>query len=174
MALKTEKQTNLNSKPLIRSALLCDAAGIHEAHMRSIREVCVKDHGEEEVKGWGHRELGDRWTNAIKNKEVLVVEYGNKIAGVGHLRIIPEKEVVGHLHALYLTPEVIGMGLGKAMMKRLLMMARELKAQFVELDSSITAYDFYKHFGFCDNGSVKKVEIGGHFVTAYPMKLKLV
>jgi hypothetical protein len=39
---------------IIRKAKVGDESGIHEAHMRSIREICVKDHGEEEIKGWGN------------------------------------------------------------------------------------------------------------------------
>jgi len=45
----------------IRPARSGDEPAIHEAHMRSVREVCVKDHGEEEIRGWGNRLLGDRW-----------------------------------------------------------------------------------------------------------------
>ena len=33
----------------IRKARTGDENGIHESHMRSIREVCVHDHGEEEI-----------------------------------------------------------------------------------------------------------------------------
>jgi hypothetical protein len=39
--------------PQIREAKPGDESLIHEAHMRSIREVCIKDHGEEEIHGWG-------------------------------------------------------------------------------------------------------------------------
>ena len=45
---------------IIRLARPGEEAQIHEAHMRSIREICIKDHGEEEVRGWGNRPLGNR------------------------------------------------------------------------------------------------------------------
>jgi hypothetical protein len=57
---------------LIRLARPGDEAAVHAAHMRSIREVCVKDHGEEEIRGWGFRDLGNRWVDAILRKEVWV------------------------------------------------------------------------------------------------------
>lgn len=53
----------MSTVPSIRKALQTDREKIYEAHMRSIREICVKDHGEEEVKGWGYRELGNRRIN---------------------------------------------------------------------------------------------------------------
>ena len=39
---------------LIRQARFGDELGIHEAHMRSIREVCIHEHGPGEIKGWGY------------------------------------------------------------------------------------------------------------------------
>ena len=36
--------------PIVRRAQFGDQVGIHESHMRSIREICVHDHGEEETK----------------------------------------------------------------------------------------------------------------------------
>lgn len=88
---------------VIRAALKGEEAAIHDAHMRSIREVCVKDHGEEEIKGWGFRPLGDRWCSAIENEFVRVVEFDKKICGVGHLRIINKvnERAYAYLHALY-------------------------------------------------------------------------
>jgi hypothetical protein len=50
----------VQSTPIIRKAVPGEEQEIHKVHMRSIREVCVKDHGEEEIKGWGNRELGNR------------------------------------------------------------------------------------------------------------------
>lgn len=49
---------------IIRRAKIEDARAIHEAHMESIREVCVRDHGHEEIKGWGFREFNDSSLNA--------------------------------------------------------------------------------------------------------------
>ena len=42
---------------IVRKATQDDRQGLHDAHMRSIREICVKDHGEDEIKGWGYTDL---------------------------------------------------------------------------------------------------------------------
>lgn len=163
------------SKAKIRLAVEGEEASIHESHMRSIREVCIKDHGEEEVKGWGFRPLTDRWIEAIKNEFVRVVEFDNKICGVGHLRTIRKEneEPYTYLHALYLTPEVLGFGVGKELAMLLIEESRRIGVKCMKLDSTITAYGFYKGLGFIDNGEKKKVEIGGYPVTCFPMILNL-
>jgi hypothetical protein len=76
------------SSASIRKAIPGDEAQIHEAHIRSIREICVKDHLEDEVRGWGNRLLEDRWIEAIKTQHVWVIELENQIYGVGYLRIL--------------------------------------------------------------------------------------
>ncbi len=157
----------------VRLAKPGDEAAIHAAHMRSIREVCVKDHGEEEIRGWGFREQGNRWVDAILRKEVWVVEYQGSIQGMGYIRIFEENGASkAYLHALYLTPEVLGKKFGSRLMALMLERARTSGASGVDLDSTITAHEFYKAFGFVDTGSMKQVDIGGYPVTAYPMRLQ--
>ena len=155
---------------IIRKARAGEEAAIHEAHMRSIREICIKDHGEEEIRGWGYRPLENRWVDAVKEGSVWVVEHENKIQGVGYFRVVEkDNEKFGNLHALYLTPNVKNKGLGLKLANLLLDEARNQGVETVKLASSITAYHFYKKIGFQDNGEKERVDIGGHPVTCFPM-----
>jgi 8-oxo-dGTP pyrophosphatase MutT (NUDIX family)/GNAT superfamily N-acetyltransferase len=158
----------------IRIAVPGDEPAIHSAHMRSIREVCVKDHGQEEIRGWGYRPLENRWIEPIKSGIVWVVERLDEIQGVGYLRII-EKDEQSHayLHALYLTPDVIGQGLGYQLATMMLDTAKNLCASSIRLDSSITAKNFYKRIGFTEAGDMRQLEIGGYPVTTFPMEMDL-
>jgi N-acetylglutamate synthase-like GNAT family acetyltransferase len=159
-----------NERPHIREAKPGDEKAIHEAHMRSIREICVKDHGEEEVRGWGNRSLGDRWANAIKEGFVWVVESGGNIFGHAYIRIFEEgNEKKARIHGLYLTPEVLHQGFGFQLAKMMLGKARVAGTKFVTLESSITAHDFYQRVGFNDSGPMKLHEIGGSYVRGFPM-----
>ena len=126
---------------IIRQANPGDEAFIHKAHMRSIREVCVKDHGEDEIKGWGFRPLGIRWIDSIKNEFVRVVVYEGTICGVGSLKIVKdvEDDDYAFLHSLYLTPEVLGQGVGKELALILINEALRLNLKMIKLDSTITA-----------------------------------
>ena len=157
----------------IRLAIPGDEAGIHDAHMRSIREICVKDHGPNEIRGWGFRELGSRWVNTIQKEDVWVVEDQKVIRGLGYIRIFEQDGInKAYLHALYLTPEIIGKKFAHQLMVLMLDKAKKSGASGVDLESTITAHNFYKRYGFLDTGSVKQVDIGGYPVTAYPMRLQ--
>jgi len=159
---------------LIREARPGDEIGIHEAHMRSIREVCIREHGEEEVRGWGNRPLGDRWQKQVREGGSWVVELGGRIVGVAYIRVDKaEPEVQAHIHALYLVPEAIGKGLGRKLLGLMLDFARNAGAKDVTLDSTVTAHDFYQRFGFVETGPLRWREIGGSQVRSYPMSLAL-
>ena len=159
---------------LVREARPGDESGMHEAHMRSIREVCIRDHGEEEVKGWGNRPLGDRWQKQVREAGSWVVELGGRIVGVAYIHVDKaEPEVQAHIHALYLAPEAIGKGVGRRLLGLMLDFARNAGAKAVTLDSTLTAQDFYKRFGFVETGPLNRKEIGGSQVRSYPMNLAL-
>lgn len=164
---------NLHSQPLIRKALPGEEAELHEAHMRSIREVCSRDHTAEEISGWGHRPLGNRWTAAIERDQILVAEIDGQVLGVGHLGVLPNNPEEGHIYALYLTPETTRMGVGAEMVNQLLDYARSKGVKVVRLYSTITAHKFYQRLGFVDEGEMQTMMIGGNPVRCYPMVLKL-
>ena len=159
-------------QPIVRKAEMPDRKSIHEAHMRSIREVCVKDHGAEEIRGWGFRDLGDRWIEGINSGLVWVAEYNGQIHGVASIEF-SETSPSAHIQSLYLAPEVIGRGLGRTLIEILLAEAKRRGVEIVSLDSTITAHQFYKKFGFNDCGPVRKRAIDGIPVTSIPMHLKL-
>ena len=162
--------SEISREPWIRKARPGDESGIHEAHMRSIREVCVKDHGEDEVRGWGNRPLGNRWIEPIKDGYVWVIEYHNEIHGMGYIRIYQENGVqMAHIYGLYITLDVIGQGLGQKLMNLMLDAARAENVRTITLVSSLTAHDFYKKNGFKDSGPIKYTDIGGSSVRGYPM-----
>lgn len=160
-------------QPLIRKARPGEEADLHEAHMRSIREVCSKDHTSLEIRGWGNRPLAGRWTEAIEKDFVLVAELAGKVAGVGHIGILPDKSDEAHLYVLYLTPEVLGQGVGFKMAQEMIAFARAKKIKFLRLYSTITAHHFYQKLGFVDVGEMQSVVIGGNPVRCYLMVLEL-
>ncbi|MBS1958916.1 MAG: GNAT family N-acetyltransferase [Bdellovibrionales bacterium] len=71
----TSKLSAAEPELVIRRARVEDARAIHEVHMRSIREVCSKDHTLAEIQAWGGREFDEaQRIDAIKNDYVWVVE----------------------------------------------------------------------------------------------------
>ncbi len=162
------------ASPQIRKARPGDEAGIHEAHMRSIREICVKDHGEDEVRGWGNRPLNNRWTDTIQSGHVWVIEHEERICGQAYIRIFEENnQKLAHIMGLYITPEVSGKGLGYALAQNMIQAARDARVTQITLESTITAHRFYERLGFVDTGPMGKAEIGGGLVSHFPMKMQL-
>jgi GNAT superfamily N-acetyltransferase len=150
----------------IRKAQIGEDEAIHSAHMRSIREVCVHDHGEDEIRGWGYRDCGERWRQSIADGLVWVVEHNGQIEGLACMAF---KETHAYIHSLYLTPVVLGQGYGRRLMNIMLDLAKERGMHHVALESTLTAHDFYLRTGFVDSGPLRRVVIGGYPVTALPM-----
>lgn len=155
----------------IRRGLFGDEEGIHLSHMRSIREICVRDHGKEEIKGWGFRpnKSKEHWKKTFDDPHVFiwVVEHEGNIEGHSFLRIASP---TAHIHSLYLTPTILGFGFGKQLLYKMIETATNNGVQELRLESSITAHEFYKKHGFVDAGPKQMVDIGGFPVTAFPMK----
>ena len=160
---------------LVRRARVEDAKSIHEAHMRSICEICSQDHSEDEILGWGHRAYNEQQRlNSIKNHLVWVVESKGKITGFGEF-IIKENNGVkeGRLEALYLTPEITGQGFGKKIIDLMVNEARAANIKIIKMESTISAHSFYKKLGFSDCGPQIIFPVNGIGVRCFPMELKL-
>lgn len=158
----------------VRRARPEDARQIHDAHMRSINEICAKDYSVEEVRAWGGRIYDEKHRiSAIKNHMVWVVEEKGVVQGYGHL-VPDDKTKVAFLWGLYLTPDVIGRGHGEEICKLMFVEAKALGMVAIALESTITAQRFYKGLGFKEIGPQRKVEINGVEVRCFPMELKVV
>ncbi len=159
----------------VRRAKYEDALGIHEAHMRSICELCSKDHSPEEIRGWGNRPFReDQRLNAIKNQFVWVIDNSGKIEGYGHLSLISEcGRIRGHIMGLYLVSEVSGNGFGGKVAREMIAEAKRQNAFEINLESTLTAHSFYQKMGFLDSGAMATTELGGSKIRYIPMKLNL-
>ncbi len=159
----------------IRKAVPNDAPGIHHAHMKSIREICSREHSPQEIQAWGHRPYReDQRLDSIKNDMVWVVEENGSIEGYGHLKIY-EKDGMkcGHILGLYLTPAVAGKSFGKVIIDLMMEEIKYAKVKQVFLESTITAQNFYRKVGFVSAGPEITVEISGAQIRCYPMKIEL-
>ncbi len=156
----------------IRKAKRGDEQAIHDVHMYSIMNVCIHEHGKEEVAGWGQRPFDQqKWANAIDKHCVWVVEdqVMDAIKGMACL-ILNKEESYANLAALYFHPDIIGMGFGREMMEIMTKVCKESLINTIKMDSSLTALGFYKKMGFKEMGPLVKEEIGGSMVSGIPMQ----
>lgn len=158
---------------LVRKAATSDAEGIHKAHMTSIQKICAKDYREDQINAWGKREFQQEKLEAcIKNDDVWVVESDGKIEGYGHLKTWKEKnyaEVMG----LYLTPVVIGKGLGRVIINLIKERAKERGFEKLNLSSTKTSKNFYESAGFQQFSPDDSCLIGGVEIEGHPMEVSL-
>lgn len=159
----------------IRRARKDDAKHIHDAHMNSIREVCSKDHTSLEISGWGQRAFNrEQREQSIENNFIWVVEFNDLIEGYAEIRFREAEGIVySKIFGLYLTSRVLGMGFGKKLLELMIDEAKKNNVKMITLESTITAHNFYKKFGFKDSGEQILVQIGGNDVRCFPMSLKL-
>lgn len=156
----------------IRRARHDDAAGIIEAHIRSIREICSQDYTPEQVNAWAGRKFREvLWQQAIDRDLVWVVEHEEKVRGFGHLALMSKEK--GEVMGLYLTPEVKGLGAGKEMFRVIREEAIKNGLCELELHATLTAKTFYEHCGFHQYASDTTVEMQGVPIPCHPMKCQL-
>lgn len=158
----------------IRRATIEDAHAIHEAHMRSIREICASDYTQEQIEAWGGRSFNQAVREkSIREDFVWVVEEGDAILGYAHFVLVKDKVGVGEVMALYFVPDAKGHGLGRKMMKLIEDQARAEGCHVLILNSTITSLEFYKKMRFQSAGSQICHNINGVGIPCYPMEKKM-
>lgn len=165
------KIPNWKSEIIIRRAMISDAEKIHDAHMRSINQICIHDHGPEEIAHWGGRSYDPSIRlPAIRDDFYLTVELNQKIEGFLQARV---KESQAHLFGLYLTPKVLKQGVGDQLMQIFFEMCKWQKIETVTLKSSLTALGFYKKWGFIEEGPLVTQSRDGRPLRGQRMKMSL-
>lgn len=152
---------------VLRQAALSDSEAIADVLRRSIAEVCYSDHKGDEVilQQWLANKTPDNVTNWLSSPSTAawVAELNHRVVGVGML------SQSGEVLLCYVSPEVIGMGMGYQLLQRMLQSANDWGLDRVYLESTATARPFYLRNGFEPAG--EPVMAGGMWV--YPMQRKV-
>ncbi len=165
----------MNDHHIIRKALPQDALGIHEAHMRSIQELCSKDYTEAEIKAWGHRPYNEEHRLfAITNHIVYVVIINDSIEGYAQLKFYTDNNVKkAHIMGLYLTSIASGKNLGTKSLQKLMSEAYANSVKQITLESTLTSKIFYLKNGFKEIGTTETISINGQAIRCIPMAKNL-
>lgn len=83
----------------------------------------------------------------------IVAVYNSKV--IGHARLFLENNI-GQISQVAVAEEYRGMNIGSQIINRICDVAREFKAEYVELNSREFAISFYEKLGFIKNGDTKK------------------
>ena len=146
-----------------------DAEQMSEVWLRSIREVCGPDYGNDQ-------DLLDKWcaTKTVEQVRALLTdrdtvwliatEASGRVVGLGGLHR------KGDILACYVLPDVLNRGVGKTLLLVLEREALGLGMKELKLGSTATAISFYKRNGYCPDG---EPFLFLDLIKAYPMKKTL-
>jgi L-amino acid N-acyltransferase YncA len=160
---------------IIRRALPENAFGIHEAHMKSIQELCSKDYTEAEIKAWGYRPYNEEHRLfAIANHILYIVTINDSIEGYAQLKFYNDKDIKkAHVMGLYLTSRASRKNIGTQSLQKLIVEAQKEGVQEVTLESTLTSKEFYLKNGFSEKGSIETISINGQEIRCIPMSRSL-
>jgi N-acetylglutamate synthase-like GNAT family acetyltransferase len=152
----------------IRPARTEDAEEICIVLVRSIREICGPDYGndEEVLQRWTQNKKPDKIRDRLQLPErmyYVAESCDGALLGVGCLH----RE--GKVLLCYVHPEALRGGIGSSLLQCMEAKARELSLKELTLESTITALDFYRRNGYQDDGN--SVDCKGSI--AYPMRKRL-
>ncbi|WP_394778969.1 GNAT family N-acetyltransferase [Undibacterium sp.] len=141
----------------VRPALPADAVAVCEVLRRSIRECCFPDHGSNPqiLARWLDNKTPQTvagWFSSPANCSLVAVSEAG-IHGVGLLT------GAGKLALCYVQPELLGTGIGSALLRRMEQQASDWELPFVSIDSTVTARDFYIRHGY-HAGGMSKIKSG--------------
>jgi putative acetyltransferase len=121
-----------------------DAPGICAAHIASIRVLNAPFYRPEQIEAWVGMKRPEDYTQAMQSGTQFFV--GIKDGRVLGFSCVNGEELTG----LYLSPEAVGQGLGKALYTQAEDWARSQGRPRLYCDSSLQAEGFYRHQGFVE------------------------
>ena len=135
----------------IRAAGVADAASLATMWQRSIRELCYEDHqGRADViETWCSQKTPAALAAALVDPALywlVAADRAGAVVGVGLLGS------GGLIQAIYVDPSVVGHGLGSQLLLGLEREIRRRGRPRATLESTATAYTFYRKHGFVDAG----------------------
>jgi GNAT superfamily N-acetyltransferase len=137
----------------LRPARRADAEAIHEVHTRSVRWYWRCAYTPHEIDVWLSGRTPEAYWDVIDSRQLFVAVQRGRVVGFGDGR-------PGRVEAVFVDPSVAGLGVGSALLRRAVEMAREEHAGTVRLESTLNAVPFYEAHGFVRTGRSTAVKRG--------------
>ena len=125
----------------IRQARPADAPRLHELHTSSVRTLCSGHYACDVIDGWLLNRRPAGYLPPIERGDIFVVEHSADIVGFG-------EAARGVIIAVYVDPGSVKIGVGSAIMRHALAVARRGHDGPIRLESTLNAAPFYARFGF--------------------------
>ena len=138
----------MKEKLLIRLFVESDAGAVQDIIHRGLREVNGKDYPAELIEEHCAYFTLEKIKSQAVSAHMYVAVSGDKIVGTGSIAPYWGSEKESILLTIYVFPEMIGEGIGSAIVNTLEQDEYFLRANRIEIPSSITAIEFYRKMGY--------------------------
>ena len=149
----------MKEKLLIRLFVESDAGAVQTIIHRGLREINGKDYPAERIEEYCAYFTLDKIKSQANSAHMYVAVAENQVVGTGSIAPYWGSKTESILLTIYVLPERIGQGIGTAIINALEQDEYFVRANRVEIPSSITAVKFYQKMGYVfKNGSIPDEE----------------
>ncbi|RJQ59831.1 MAG: GNAT family N-acetyltransferase [Desulfobacteraceae bacterium] len=135
----------------VRDAKRDEWPDVLRIHRRAIYEIASADYSIQVLSAWGPpiknedlpRMIAEFDAKLYRGQIIIVAENDGCLAGFGE--VAPNRNL---LVAIYINPDYVRQGVGSAILVELERLACKKNLQFLQLDSSLTAFPFYETHGY--------------------------
>ena len=133
----------MKSKPLIRKASAADAQSIFDLRIAAINSQCADHYAAHDLARWTKGTMTPQFERMVMDK-AHVAMVGGQVVASGMVDLVS-----GQIDAVFVQPEYMGQGVGRAIMQHLEQLAIAAGLRQLKLDSTLNAAPFYRSLGFC-------------------------
>ena len=138
----------------IRLFVESDAGAVQNIIHRGLREINGKDYPSELIEEYCAYFTLEKIKSQADSAHMYVAVSGDKIVGTGSIAPYWNSEKESILLTIYVLPEMIGQGIGTAIINALEKDGYFLRANRIEIPSSITAVKFYQKMGYTPKNGI--------------------
>lgn len=138
-----------------------DAPEVSHLVCRNFMEVNIKDYSREEMVRLAESYSADKIRSIARFAHSYVACLDERIVGCGSIASFWGNEKESILLTIFVLPEFQGRGVGKAIIETLEQDDFFLRANRIEIPSSITACEFYRKLGYDYKNGVKALDEEG-------------
>lgn len=142
-------------------------ADLHRIFFDTVRTINIRDYNQAQVEAWAPSDSDlSKWEARIESIKPYFATVNGEIAGFADL------QVDGYIDMFFCRADMQGMGVGRALMSRLIEEAQSRNIAVLYSNVSITARPFFEKFGFAILNP-QEVQVGGQILLNYKMERAL-
>ena len=144
----------MKEKLFVRLFIESDAVAVQDIIHRGLREVNSKDYPAELIEEYCAYFTLEKIKSQADSAHMYVAVAGDKIVGTGSIAPYWGSEKESILLTIYVLPEMIKQGIGTAIINTLEQDEYFLRANRIEIPSSVTAVKFYQKIGYTPKNGI--------------------